>query len=386
MAPLEPWEKVLVDDDAYLSTVHGHIACIDCHGGTQSPDKAEAHTDLIANPSEGPESRCAQCHPNVAEVFPNSLHATQQGYWTVLEARSAPEHHPALEEMFGNHCASCHTTCGDCHVSRPNSVGGGLLSGHVFEKTPPMTNVCTACHGSRVGNEYLGKHEDIPGDVHFREGRMNCVDCHSGHEMHGQPADCATCHPGPEQAQLPPADHRYSGVQTPTCEACHAPATTGRDGVEQHAVHGGNLSCQVCHSVSYTSCDNCHVEISAVTGNPFYTTQGDYLTFFIGRNPQPSYQRPYAYVPVRHVPARPDSYSFYGENLLPNFNVLPTWVYATPHNIQLKTPQNESCNACHGNADLFLTADKVLEDELTANRSVIVDVVPAAIPEATAVP
>ncbi len=29
-------------------------------------------------------------------------------------------------EMFGNHCDSCHATCGECHVSQPNLVGGGI--------------------------------------------------------------------------------------------------------------------------------------------------------------------------------------------------------------------------------------------------------------------
>ena len=381
MAPLEPWEKVLIDLEKYPSTVHGQIACADCHGGAQASDKETAHTDLIANPSEGPGSPCGECHPDMAVAFPNSLHATQRGYWTTLDARSTPENHAALETMFGNHCASCHTTCGDCHVSRPSSVGGGLLSGHVFEKTPPMTDVCTACHGSRVGNEFLGKHEGIPGDVHFREGRMNCVDCHTGHEMHGQPSDCAACHPGPEEAALAPPDHRYSGVQFPTCESCHPAATTGQDGLEMHQAHGGDLSCQVCHSVTYTSCDGCHVAISDTTGQPFYKSEGDYPTFLIGRNSLQSYQRPYAFVPVRHVPIDPDSYAFYGEDLLSNFDALPTWVYATPHNIQLKTPQAETCNACHGNPALFLTADKVAPEELEANRNIIIETVPAPIPE-----
>jgi hypothetical protein len=84
---------------------------------------------------------------------------------------------------------------------------------------------------------------------------------------------------------------------------------------------------------------------------------------------------------VRHIPISTTSYSFYGENLLPNFDSLPTWAYATPHNIQKKTPQTETCNACHGNANLFLTADKVKPEELNANRDVIIETVPEAIPE-----
>lgn len=383
MAPLEPWEKVLVNVEKFPQTVHGHIACTDCHNGVQSSDKATAHEGLVARPSEADGNVCGKCHSDVAAVFPDSLHASLQGYWTVLNTRSVPENHPAIEEMFGNHCARCHTSCGDCHVGQPASVGGGLFDGHLFVRTPPMTRSCTACHGSRVGNEFLGKNEGYPGDVHFREGRMNCVDCHSSHEMHGQPANCSECHNGPETMAPAPPNHRYAGLQSPSCESCHPNVTPGNDDIEMHTVHGADLSCQVCHSITYTSCDGCHVAISEKTGNPFFETEGTYFTFLIGLNRQPSFTRPYKYVPVRHVPATPEGFSFYGENLLPNFNALPTWAYATPHNIQLKTPQTESCNACHGNPDLFLTADKVRPEEMEANLPVIVPEVPALIPEET---
>ena len=155
------------------------------------------------------------------------------------------------------------------------------------------------------------------------------------------------------------------------------------DDIEMHQQHGGDLSCQVCHSVSYTSCDGCHVQISETTGNPFYATDGSYFTFIIGKNALESYDRPYEYVTLRHVPVAGDSFAYYGEDLLKNFDALPTWVYTTPHNIQRNTPQTESCDACHGNADLFLTVDKVYPEEVEANLSVIVDVIPPPIAEIT---
>jgi thiosulfate/3-mercaptopyruvate sulfurtransferase len=123
-----------------------------------------------------------------------------------------------------------------------------------------------------------------------------------------------------------------------------------------HEVHDDTLSCQVCHSVAYINCDSCHVAISEQTGNPFFETSADYLTFLIGRNPIQSEDRPYEFVPVRHVPVDPDSFAFYGDNLLPNFDDQPTWRYTTPHNIQRETPQTESCSSCHGNEELFLTS------------------------------
>ena len=381
MAPLEPWEKVLVDGEVFPTTIHGAISCIECHNGVQDSDKEIAHTDLIATPSVDNQRVCSECHPAVTMTFDDSLHASQAGYWTALDARTTPEDHPAIDEMFGNHCQSCHTICGDCHVSRPQSAGAGFINGHNFEKTPSMTNNCTACHGSRVGNEYLGKNEDVKSDIHFRQGRMKCTDCHTGHEMHGQLTDCDTCHTEmPETDTLPP-DHRYADddLGFPTCESCHEEATSGLDGITMHQPHGDKLACQVCHSVSYTSCDGCHVQISEETGNPYFYTEGTYMTFLIGKNPIPNEQKPYEYVTLRHIPVSEDSYAFYGENLLPNYDALPTWAYATPHNIQRITPQAESCNACHGNEAIFLTADKVAENELEANLSVIVESAPAGI-------
>lgn len=208
---------------------------------------------------------------------------------------------------------------------------------------------------------------------------MSCVDCHDSHQLHGQPSNCDACHESPEDVQIPPPEHRYDGLQSPRCETCHTASTTGDDGIEMHTVHGGDLACSVCHSISYTNCYGCHVAISETTEKPFFETDDTYLSFIIGRNPLKSYDRPYEFVTLRHVPISKDSYSFYGEDLLPNYDALPTWTYATPHNTQLETPQTASCNACHGNPDLFLTIDKVLPEERSANWAVIVDSIPKAV-------
>jgi len=355
VAPLEPWEKVLVNYEEFSQTIHGKQTCIECHGGQPAADKEQAHTGLIASPSLDAQTACGACHQDITTSYETSLHNTQAGYWTALNARSLPEDHETLNQAFGNHCATCHTTCGECHINQPDNVGGGLFNGHLFEKTPPMTRACTACHGSRVGNEFLGKNEELPGDVHFRQERMNCIKCHSGVSLHASAA---------------PADHRYAGAQVPACTDCHADLNT--DNNLMHAQHGQQLQCQVCHSITYTSCDGCHVAISETSGNPFFETQATYPTFVIGRNPRQSEERPYEYVLLRHVPVAPTSFEYYGENLLPNFDSVSTWQYATPHNIQLNTPQNASCEACHGNPNLFLTADKVAPEELAANANVIV--------------
>ncbi len=105
MAPSEPWEKVLVNAETFPQTVHGHIACTDCHKGEQSPDKEAAHEGLVGTAERRNPNACSECHDDVSSVYAHSLHSTQEGHWTVLDQRSVPENHPQLEEMFGNHCA-----------------------------------------------------------------------------------------------------------------------------------------------------------------------------------------------------------------------------------------------------------------------------------------
>jgi hypothetical protein len=374
LEPLDPWEKVFVDSERIQETVHGFIPCNDCHGGQQSMEKMVAHDGLVKRPSQGNPNVCSGCHSDIAEIYSNSLHASLEGFKTSLEARSTPDGHPALDEMYSENCSSCHTACGDCHVSRPDSAGGGLFAGHRFLRTPPMVESCTACHGSTVGKEYLGMHEDYPADVHLRNGNMECVDCHTSAQLHGQPANCSECHTSPPGATIPPLDHRYAGIQSPSCLSCHANISIAESDIPIHQVHGAQLACQVCHSIAYTSCEGCHLSTS---GYPNYELEDSYLTFVLGLNPQRTFTRPYKYVPLRHAPVTADMYSAYGEDLLSNFDLLPTWTYTTPHNIQRYTFQAAGCNYCHSNSDIFLTEDKVNPDEVEANRSVIVPQVPA---------
>ncbi len=361
MAPMEPWQRVWIDASTYTTDVHSKINCTDCHGGQSVDDMETAHTAMVTSPTTDAMATCAKCHPDNTPANMNSLHTNLHGYDTVLYERSIPENHATLEEMQSNHCDSCHTTCGDCHVSQPNSVGGGLLKGHTFVETPPMSQTCTACHGSRVKNEYFGLNEGIPGDVHFR-ARMACSDCHTSEEIHGITTAEDT--------------HRYDGEQEPRCESCHQEQIGVGSGIPQHEVHGTELlSCQVCHSTTYTNCTNCHVE-QTEEKQAFYRIEEHSLGFFIGQNTLQNAERPYQYVPVRHVPIDINSFSFYGEDLLSNFDNRPTWVYATPHNIQRITPQTESCTSCHTNDSVFLTPDKVTDAEQTANLQVVIQSAP----------
>jgi hypothetical protein len=364
LPPIEAWEKVFLDQDEFFGTMHGRYGCIACHSGTgDARSKEAAHEGMTFEPSAA--GVCGACHAEEVAADQSSLHTNLTGYQTVLFTRSSPEKTTQVETMMSNHCAPCHTaTCGQCHVSRPTRLGGGLVAGHLFKNTPLINLTCAGCHGSRIENEYKGHNGTVPGDVHWAQGEMLCFDCHGADEFHGMREEFV---------------HRYDGRPVPSCQAesCHADVAED-DGIEQHGdSHLKALSCQACHSTSYRNCYNCHVGMQ--DGVAYFEVDPPELAFKIGRNPLQDRYRPWKYVPVRHVPLARDSFDYYGSDLLPNFDALPTWKYTTPHNIQRITPQTRSCNACHGNAEFFLTAANVAPDEQMANRRVIVEEVPAPV-------
>ena len=255
MPQLEAWEQVFVGDEAFFESTHGKLGCVACHGGDgQASGMEAAHSGMVRSPDS--IETCASCHKDISETDAMSLHSTLEGYLTVLAERSGRTGlSPELELAYENHCANCHTTCGQCHVSRPASAGGGLLADHNFKNPPPMNLTCTGCHGSRINDEYKGRNETAdggmyPADVHFNPGGMACFECHGDAEMHGD---------------VPAQDHRYDEAPV-DCTDCHPESD---DGNQQHAIHAGKLSCQVCHSVDYKNCYSCHVQTSE-EGTPYF--------------------------------------------------------------------------------------------------------------------
>jgi len=355
---LEPYEKVLVDDEFIEEDPHGEIACEQCHGGNpKATTFEEAHKGIVKDPSwPDPSKACGECHEEAVEISKGAPHVTLASFNKIIGARASTD--PAIrkklfDEGMKTHCSQCHSSCGQCHVSRPDAVEGGFVEGHLFQKTPPMETNCTSCHGSRVEKEYLGKNKGFPADVHWAKKGMTCVACHKGEEMHGTGKAYG---------------YRYEVENMPTCEGCHKEAL--KKG-KAHRIHKNKVSCQVCHSVAYKNCYNCHVGKDA-QGIPYFKTEKSEMNFKIGLNPLRSKRRPYKFVTVRHIPVTPGTFDFYVKGGLSNFSALPTWKLATPHNIQRKTPQNSSCNSCHGKRELFLLEKDVPPQEQEANKGVIV--------------
>jgi len=337
----------------FATSTHGQLGCSACHGGDTATDDVDAiHADMR---SAG--TQCSVCHGEIAQTHETSIHWTLAGQDASLRMRAGTEENFAqLEPVRRNDCNTCHASCGDCHVNIPQAVGGGLISGHEFYGTPPMEDTCAVCHGSRAGGEFLGTlSEEIPADAHFQAG-MTCLDCHK-EPMHGDGSQY---------------DSRWEVDGLPGCTDCHEAvpnASVAAHGIPSHA----DVSCQVCHAVSYKNCSGCHASIDE-SGEYHRAPQEKEFVVKVGHNTTPGY--PYEYVTVRHNPVARDAFAAFGEDLLPDFDQYPNWKTAAPHNVQRSTPQNESCESCHENEALFLMEHDLDPADSQANEAVIVEEMP----------
>jgi thiosulfate/3-mercaptopyruvate sulfurtransferase len=349
---LEPWEKVLVSAK-FFDTEHGTIDCQECHGGKPAAGNREAaHEGVVRDPTiNAAPDTCGECHEEIVETGVKSLHATLSTFHVVLKNRSSDETWEGVNTGRKNHCAGCHSSCGQCHVSRPKFAKNGFINGHLFEKRPSTFNQCTACHGSRVGDEYFGNRG--MGDLHASQGEMDCVECHGAEEMHASGEGLAG---------------RYHLPEIPKCQQCHEDLK--QDGVEQHALHVDNVQCQVCHSQDYVNCYSCHTGKDE-KGLAYFQNEREVESFKIGKA-YPGSGSSEKYILVRHAPSDLEVFDHYIKDGFTNFGNVPTWKRTSPHNIQRKTWRNQNCNHCHGQRDLFLSETEILDYEKEANAAVVV--------------
>ena len=369
----EPYDRVFMGGEGYedyKESGHYSIGCTGCHNGNDdTDDKNLAHSgDFLSHPSSEYQDKCGTCHNTIAENFTTSLHhgTGQKRKGTMRMGLSGPSEFDQLPqhqiEGYNSNCATCHGTCGNCHVVRPPIGGGGLSNGHNFSGNPDMLNICVTCHTSRGGHAYLGVAPGTQPDVHLTKLDFECLDCHEGAELHGTGE---------------PVTHRYAYEELPRCQNCH---TNLDNSNAYHTAHKGDFNCQVCHSQDYNNCGSCHIHGEGARIGP-------YMDFKIAKNPIPEDRPDFKFALVRRTLAAPDNWKEYGVNNYTDFEAFPTYNYTTPHNILKWTERTEvaegaSCYAsCHIsnkggtiiNKDLYLFEENLLDFELNATRPIVVD-------------
>jgi thiosulfate/3-mercaptopyruvate sulfurtransferase len=369
----EPYDRVYMGGEGYETykqSGHYDIGCVGCHGGTDNTDdKTLAHSgDFTRHPSMIYEEKCGSCHQSIVDNFKTSLHhgTGQKRKVTMRSGLSGPEDFDQLPahqiEGYNANCATCHGTCGNCHVVRPPIGGGGLAKGHDFTKTPDMISVCVTCHVSRGGHAYLGVAAGTQPDVHLTSQNFKCIDCHNADELHGDGN---------------PVEQRYAYSKLPECQDCHSDKAKANT---YHSVHYEDFNCQVCHSQDYNNCGSCHIHGDGAR-------IPSYMDFKIAGNPIPDVVTQYDLTLVRRTLAAPDNWEVYGVSEYANFDVFPTYNYTSPHNILRWTERTEvkdgkACSSnCHirneggtlVNRELYLFQSDLLEWEHGATDFITVD-------------
>ena len=369
----EPYDRVYMGGEGFeefKASAHYELGCVACHNGSNNTDdKYLAHSgDFISHPSAFAEEKCGSCHQEIVENFKTSIHngTGQKRKVTLRSGLAGPEEFDQLPEHqiegYNANCATCHGTCGNCHVVRPLAGGGGLSKGHKFTKTPDMVTVCVTCHSSRGGHAYLGVAAGTQPDVHLTSQDYRCVNCHSGAELHGDGN---------------PVEQRYAYSQLPKCESCHSGLGSANT---YHSVHYGDFNCQVCHSQDYNNCGSCHIHDEGAR-------IPSYLGYKIAVNPIPDIKTGFFLTLVRRTLAAPDNWEQYGVVQYQNFDVLPTYNFTTPHNILRWTKRtlvtrDKACSSnCHIrnengtliNKELFLFDEDLLDWEKNASANIKVD-------------
>ena len=234
----EPPVWVGVRPERFAKSVHGKLACTDCHADiTETP-----HASKLA------PAQCASCHEKAAAQFAASIH----GMSHQLGASDA-----AI-------CASCHGTHDMAPVRQADSP--------VFKLNLPKT--CGTCHDSqkltdeyRIKNAQAAGHylDSIHGQALVRMGLVvapSCNDCHGVHDIkrsvdktsrsnHTNIAKtCGTCHVGIEETYIQSVHGRLllkGDRKGPVCTDCHSahdiekPATAHFKGLSDQ-------SCGKCHA------------------------------------------------------------------------------------------------------------------------------------------
>jgi len=361
----EPYDRVFLGVNGYddfKASGHYALGCTNCHGGVgDTGDKYKAHSvadGWTAEPSANYAEKCGSCHQVVTDDFTTSIHngtgqkrkvAMRHGGSSSADWESLSEEH---KNGYNQKCATCHGTCGNCHVTRPALGGGGLAKGHKFygydgNKNVDMMNICVTCHSSRGGHAFLGQAAGTDPDVHQQAGFV-CLDCHDGHELHGDGE---------------PVEQRYAYSELPACEDCHGDLSTSNN---YHSKHAGDFSCYVCHSQDYNNCGSCHIGGEGAR-------IGHYQDYKLALNPIPEVKSGFNsdITLVRRTLAAPDNWKEYGVEEYANFNAFPTYNYTTPHNIQKWTSrtQVEEGKGCGSSCHMKVTANDTINKELYLFKS-----------------
>lgn len=221
----------VVDTNSLARSVHGQLACVDCHRGM---------TDLV-HESDLPPAQCAGCH----EAQPS-------------HDKAASEYLASIHGVSRTMGSSAAATCADCHGSH-NILPAKNSESSVFKLN--LSQTCARCHSNPgLTKEYEMKYpqvasqyqDSIHGRALLKMGLIiapSCNDCHGVHDIKRR-VDRSS-----------PVNH---AVVAKTCGKCHLKI----EEVYNQSVHGKLLAQGDPRAPVCTDCHTAH-QIESPSGSHF---------------------------------------------------------------------------------------------------------------------
>ncbi len=269
--------------------------CMGCHLGSFGANDA---------PGNYRSSGCAACHVAYAE----DGRSVSGDPWIDKTTPPHPVQHRLSSAVPTSTCSSCHWAGARIGLSfqgmrDPAGVGWEREGIETLERR---------LHGKPAGHYVVDEDagndfDETPPDVHFEAG-MDCVDCHTRIDLHGDGhiyADaacvvrtaCEDCHGSVREAARPGGRHRNliadddgtlylttkrSGLTLrvpqvvdsldPASPHFSARAAALKGLTVDDFSHADALECSTCHSAWIPTCYGCHVEVDLTRSGPYQTT------------------------------------------------------------------------------------------------------------------
>ncbi len=272
-----------VDGAHQKASVHGSLACGDCHGDI----KDYPHAKKVA------KVECATCHAEEAAAAPKSVHGEMLGPDACTSCHGDPHEIQPAGKKPGQECKACHAdeikefgtsvhgrprpggaptiaTCQSCHGPAHNMVAQSDPASPVAKRNLPAT--CGSCHSNAA---YLEKHlipfarpvEAYRSSIHGRavaagnDKAASCSDCHGVHNIlpardpkskinhWNVPQTCGACHSQIRDIYLQSVHGKAveeSVAGAPVCTDCHGEHNILAPSEPQSPVNPARVSAETC--------------------------------------------------------------------------------------------------------------------------------------------
>ena len=247
-------DRLKVNEDNLLSSVHGTLECTDCHLILTEEKEAE-----IPHKKNLPDVNCtARCHREPTEVKPG---AGPLFYPDSVHGRAYLER--GVQEVAK--CWDCHTKHNIKKASDPEST--------VYRNNIPLT--CSICHEDMQVVVKFNIHREAPyqeylQSVHGKsllKGGLHsyaavCTDCHGVHDIKGvgephlmakEPETCGKCHAvvfDKYKESIHGQEALKGNVDAPLCVDCHGEHKIISHLIKEAPTSPQNIpdTCSTCHS------------------------------------------------------------------------------------------------------------------------------------------